>query len=105
MDYGYTYNAEMKHQANEKANGGPDIGEISDVFQWKGQVIFGDREGTYENELWTLNRVKPSTPLVFYENDSDTARAYLCHKSNFLTGSISGYNRFAGGVMKLVELV
>lgn len=102
---GFTGWPSLASTINTKANGGPDVYEGSTDLQWNANVIFGNRSNSYETELWTMNRIRPSEPMVFYENSGNTSRAYLCHKSEFMQGSISGPNGFIGGTMRLVELM
>lgn len=49
---------------------------------------FSKRKQTDESELWTLNALSNSTPMVLYENLSDTSQAWLVRKEGGYKGTL-----------------
>jgi len=60
-------------------SGGRDLIETGDLKQWS--CRFGvDYLKANEEELWTVDAIKPTDYLIFAENRGDASKAYLCRK-------------------------
>lgn len=102
--YGYRRSAgRTAEDITLKSGGGQRVG-TSSMQRWQGTIVFGVRSSADEAELWTLNNLNFADPVVFYENDNDTSKAYLCLRDNFIESSIIARNVTQGSTMRFREI-
>lgn len=87
---------EMPSEGFERIN----LGEM----RWEGSIGFDTRKESNETSLWALNNIDNSAPLVFYENDSDTSKAYLCLRDGAYEGSLIHHGVARGNSVEFKEL-
>lgn len=83
-----------------------DLGEQ----RWIGTVGFGNIKehvgtGVFdESNLWTMNNMEQSDPLIFYENDADTSRVYFCLRDDGYEGTLIHRGIAQGNMVRFREL-
>ncbi len=104
MAYGYRREA-VKESEDIKTKGGliQRVG-LSSVLKWRGSAIFGVRTTAQEGEMWTANNLDFASPIVFYENNGDTSKAYLCLRSNFYEGTVIASTAVRGNTIGFQEI-
>jgi hypothetical protein len=105
MSWGYSRKAVQAYQEMPLPHGGFEIANLGDHKQWIGRTVFGARAVADEADLWTLNQIAPGSPMVFYENDSDTSKVYLCVRSTDYEGTIISNAAITGSDMEFRELI
>ena len=83
-----TRTSELPIETNEIHGRTTDVMELGTLRGWSGSLKFSARKMSNEAELWTLNNLSPATPIVLYENLSDTSRVYLARKASCYQGAI-----------------
>ncbi len=104
MSYGYERGAEQSYSdisMRSKHRQRVEYGEI----QWVATLQFGSRNTNKESDLTTLNTYGIADELVFFENESDTSRAYLCYRDDHYSGTLIYMDIVSGGSLRLKELV
>ncbi len=74
-------------------------------MRWEGVVGFEMRKEEDENVLWELNNMTSADPLIFYENNEDTSKAYLCLREDAYEGDLIYHGVARGNMVKFKELV
>lgn len=105
MAYGYKRKASISYIDSDHATGGSERVKISDDRQWMADIVFNYRTLTDEAELWTIDNIDIGNPLIFYENDSDTSKVYLCLRDDSYEGTIMAKNAVEGNVIGFKELI
>lgn len=77
--YPYAYTTDERVTVNQFKSGGREVVNRGDLL-WKGSFQWPALEVANEPELWTLNGLKKDAKLIFYENNSDTSKAYICRR-------------------------
>lgn len=72
---------------------------------WEGVVTIDTRAESDESELWALNALDNSKPLIFYENRDETDKVYLCLRDDAYKGNLVHQGLVTGNTMKFKELV
>lgn len=85
-DYPYDYSADEKMKTTEFESGGYEDINLGDIY-WEGSFGFKTYAQTNEADFWTLNSLKKNAFLVFYENNADTSKAYLCKRRTAISVS------------------
>ena len=78
---------------------------LGDNLAWEGIVSIDNRAETDEAELWALNALDSSKPLVFYENRGETNKVYICLRDNAYKGNLVHQGLVTGSTIKFKELV
>ncbi|MBU2249093.1 MAG: hypothetical protein KKD77_20265 [Gammaproteobacteria bacterium] len=99
-DMAYGYGQTGRHFYNTAINERISTGE---EIRWEGNIVFGNRSTDYESELWTVNRMDMSLPFVYYENNGNTANAYLCVRDDSIETTRLAPNVLAGNTIKIKE--
>ena len=105
MAYGYARQASKAYQDITLAHGGGERISLGDQRKWEADVIFGNRILTDEAELWTIDNYDIGKPLIFYENDGDTSKVYLCLRDSGYEGTIEADNIVKGNMIRFKELI
>ena len=105
MAWGYKRKAEKPYEDISKRSGGIERINLGDNYQWFGNAIFGRRTVAEEADLWTLNLIDLAEPMIFYENDSDTSKAYLCLRDDAYEGTLEYNDLTVGNAIRFKELV
>ena len=105
MIWGYKRRAEKPYEDIIQPHGGIERVNLGDNYQWLGNAIFGKRTVTEEADLWTLNLIDLADPMIFYENDSDTSKAYLCVRDDAYEGTLEYLDLTIGNAIRFKELV
>ena len=87
------------------SGGGTERVALSDTLRMNLKLDFNERTIASESDLWTFNRMAITGPVFFYENLSDTSKAYLCLRDTDYTGTWSSYGVIKGAAIKLKELI
>jgi len=90
-------NIELQSGGRERVG----LGEIG----WEGTIGFDVRKESNETSLWELNNMDSADPLIFYENDGDTSRVYLCLRDNAYEGELIYSGVARGNSVKFKELL
>lgn len=104
MTYGYVRGAKQARIDLESASGHRERTKIGAV-RWEGVLSFGHRTTTEEADLTTMNNLDIDDPLVFYENNSDTSKAYLCLRDDDYMGTQVANSVVTGSTIRLTELI
>ena len=104
MSYGYQRQASKAFRDIELPYGGVERVALGDNLRWAGNTIFGNRTKTQENELWTVNAMDNAKPIVFYENDGDTSKVYVCTKGDYV-GTIIANDAVIGNTITFREII
>lgn len=75
----YEYSADEKMETNEFLSGSFEDINRGD-FCWQGSFSIDMQLRTNEDEIWRLNALKKNANLVFYENNNDTTKFYVCRR-------------------------
>lgn len=78
-----------------------EFGEI----RWTATLSFGNRTVTEEVDLTTMNNMNISEPFIFYENNSDISKVYLCLRNSDYSGTMVANNAVTGTSIQLLEMV
>lgn len=106
MSYGYTYGAGKEYHDLPFKHGGFERADMGGELRWSGDLVFSRRPTADGAELWQMNRLcDMGLPVVFYENDSDTSKAYLCLRDNGFQAKLVQRNAIVGNTIRLKELV
>jgi len=116
MDSVTTINKKTYSRTSEKAYKDIEFpsesGERVDLGEqrWMGTVGFGNVKETVgtgvfdETNMWLLNNMKQSDPLIFYENDADTAMVYFCTRDEGYEGTLIHRGIAQGNMVRFKEL-
>lgn len=102
--YGYQRGARQGHKELSLVSGHRERHKIGDV-QWEGILSFGHRTATEEADLTTLNNLDIDDPMVFYENNSDTSKCYLCLRDDHYMGTVVYNNLLTANTMRFTEII
>lgn len=102
QNMGRDYKRGAEQPFNENAVGDR---ETTGPVQWVGTLAFSYRTQAQEADLTTLNNKDISNTLVFYENNGDTSKVYVCLRDNSYVGTYYGGNSVKGSSIKLKERV
>lgn len=105
MAYGYKRQASKAYQDIILAHGGGERISLGDQRKWEADIVFGNRILTDETELWTIDNYNIGIPLIFYENDGDTSKVYLCLRDDAYEGTIEADNIVKGNIIRFKELI
>lgn len=105
ISYGYQYNAEKPIQDNAKKGGSKERIEQGTNRIWHGEIPFGLRSSTDETQLWKVNALDISEPLIFYENEGNTQYAYLCLRENSVSIVREGPDLYQPESIRFTELI
>lgn len=105
MSWGYERKSQRASHELNFPHGGFEIVNLGDYQQWIGRAVFGERKESDESDLWTLNRIAPGSPMIFYENDDDDSKVYLCTKMSDYEGTLVFNNLISGNSMEFKELI
>jgi len=72
---------------------------------WIGNFAFMLNEKINEPELWTLDILKPTDYMVFFENGTDLSKCYLCKKNSALRISWDNPKRIKTNGYELIEVI
>lgn len=75
----YDYSADEAVRVVEFPSGATEKINLGDLA-WKGSFSFDPYLKVNESDFWTLNSIKKDQNLVFFENETDTSKAYLCRR-------------------------
>lgn len=104
MSYDYTRGAQKAYSDIELKSGHIErigLGEI----RWAATLSFKDRTITEEVDLTTMNNMNIADPFVFYENDSNTSKVYLCLRNSDYSGTMVIDNVVTGTSIQLLEMI
>jgi hypothetical protein len=104
-EYGYTRWATRRSEDSESIYGGIERLLLSDNLAWHGEVVFGIRRESDESECWDLNNYDPAKPMIFYENNNDTSKVYLCVRDNNYEGTQIFKDHVEGNTIQFEELI
>lgn len=90
--YPYRYRASYPEPLEVKfPDGGFEQVSQGSYKKWTGEFGFDLNVKENELELWTLDAIDITAYLVFYENNNDSSKAYLCKKKEPLEIQWSSY--------------
>lgn len=104
MAYGYQRGSRQGYKELSLASGHRERYKIGDV-QWEGILSFGHRTSAEEADLTTLANLDIDDPMVFYENNSDTSKCYLCLRDDHYMGTVKYSNLLTAQTMKFTEII
>ena len=73
--------------------------------RWQGKLPFGVMTTDEQESAQIFNQIDMGSPLVYYENNGNTAHAYICRKNRNYSGKIITNNLVSGSIIELEELV
>lgn len=73
----------------------------SRLHRWSAELRFGNLESGDDAELKALNRLR--SPIVFYENDGDTSKVYICRRDGKYSSTFFAPGKVRGGSIRFVE--
>ena len=88
---------DLKSGHDERLTDGP--------IRWTGVLDFPHRTTTDEADLITLNNMDIGGTLVFYENNSDTSKVYVCLRDDDYEGTHVSENTVLGHSIRLRERI
>lgn len=104
MAPGYSRGAERSYLELELASGHVERTSLGGM-QWMGTLEFGARSTAEEADLTTLNNLDIADTLVFYENNSDTSKVYVCLRDEHYSGTYLASDIVTGNSIKLKERI
>jgi len=104
MSVGYERGAERAYSELELASGHLER-NIEGEIKWTGTLYFNYRKGAEENDLTTLNNMDIGATLVFYENNGDTSKVYICLRDDNYSGTYLAEGIVQGSSIKLRERI
>jgi hypothetical protein len=105
MAYGYQRSANRTYEDISLPHGGVERVSLGDYLAWSGQAVFNVVASSNESDLWTLNAMNISNPIVFYENAGETDKAYLCLRDSAYTGTVITNDLVKCSVIRFKEIV
>jgi hypothetical protein len=105
MSWGYTRKSQRAFRELLFLHGGFEVVNLGEYSQWVGKASFGSREMGDEDDLWELNRITSGSPMIFYENDGDDSKTYLCAKTTDYEGTLIFNDVITGSSMEFRELI
>lgn len=105
MSYGYKEGGSHFYEDHVFPGGGMERSELGSLIQWWGEAVFGARTTTNEAQLWTINRYRMSVPLVFYVNDGNSYKAYLCSRDTEYESTLIFNQVVQGNTIRFTELI
>ncbi len=100
MSYGY----ERGPKQDTVDTGSHSSVATSEVY-WEGTAKFKTRSVAQEAEVLALGKISMEDPMIFYENNGDTSKCYLCRRLSDYSGSQDAYNLVNGGPISFREIV
>jgi len=100
MSYGY----ERGPKQDTVDTGSHSSVATSEVY-WEGTAKFKTRSVAQEAEVLALGKISMEDPMIFYENNGDTSKCYLCRRLYDYSGSQDAYNLVNGGPISFREIV
>lgn len=99
ISWPYPANAEQPYSKTTFESGGVEIIRLGDYFAFSCSMKFNYANRTTEGQILVLNTVNMNTPIVLYENNSDTSKVYVCYKEGGievieLTSDVVSINSF-----------
>ena len=99
ISWPYPANAEQPYLKIPFESGGIEIVRLGDYFAFSCSMKFSYANRTTEGQILALNTVHMNTPIVLYENISDTSKVYVCYKEGSievteLTSDVVSINSF-----------
>ena len=76
----FPYSAEQPNLKIGYESGGAEIISLGTYFAFSCTMKFNYTTRTTEGQLHTLNLVSMNSPIVIYENNTNTSQAYVCYK-------------------------
>ena len=104
MAFGYSRGAEQAFAELKLASGHIERTTLGDL-KWSGTLKFGARTTTEETDLTTLNNLDISETLVFYENNGDTSKVYVCLRDDHYDGTMVTNDIVTSNSFKLIERI
>lgn len=104
MSYGYERGAERAYSELELKSGHTER-ETDGPIRWVGRLNFSHRTTTQETDLTTMNNYDIGDTLVFYENNSDTSKCYICERDTNYMGTVIANGVVTGSTIKLREKI
>lgn len=101
----YSRSAIKPFEDLEMPSGGFERISLGDNLAWEGVVSIDTRAESDEDELWTLNALDSSLPLILYENRAETDKVYLCLRDDAYVGNLVHQGLVTGNIIKFKELV
>jgi hypothetical protein len=80
ISWNYPYTAEQPSLKIPFESGGAEILRLGDYFAFSCTMKFEYLNKTNESQIHTINTINMNTPIVLYENNSDTSKVYVCYK-------------------------
>jgi hypothetical protein len=74
-------------------------------IRWVGIMDFLHRTDTQEADLTTLNNMDIGDTIVFYENNSDTSKVYVCLRDDDYMGTYVSSSVVLGQPIRLKERI
>ncbi len=100
MSYGY----ERGPKQDTVDTGSHSSVATSEVY-WEGTAKFKTRTVAQEAEVLALGKISMEDPMIFYENNGDTSKCYLCRRLSDYSGSQDAYNLVNGRPISFREIV
>lgn len=104
MSYGYERSAKQAYEETGQKSGGIERVSLGEI-KWTGQAVFNVRTKADEADLWTINNYNIADPLIFYENDGEDDKAYLCVRDDDYSGTLIYKDIVKGNSIRFQELV
>lgn len=101
----YSRSADKPYTDIKLSSGGFERVSLGGNLGWEGVVTVDTRAETDESELWALNILNNSLPLIFYENRTEDDKVYLCLKDDAYEGNLVHQGLITGNTMKFKELI
>ncbi len=102
----YTYEASYPDPLrNDFLSGGFELISQGDIKKWKGSFAFDVNEKANESQIWLLESLQPTDYIIFFENDGDTSKGYLCIKISFMEIDWETYNTIVTNDYELEEVI
>ncbi len=101
----YSRSAAKPFEDVEMPSGGFERVSLGDNLAWEGTVSIDTRAESDESELWTLNALDSSQPLILYENRDEDDKVYLCVRDDAYVGNLVYQGLITGSTIRFKELV
>lgn len=106
MGYGYRRKAAKPYKDVSLLHGGGERVGLGDARRFEATLVFdGLRAESEEAEMWALNALDESGPVLFYENRGDTSAVYVCLRDDGYEGVVVHNGLVEGNQIRIRELV
>lgn len=104
MSYGYERGAERAYDEIELKSGHTERETLGPI-RWVGRLNFSHRTTTEESDLTTFNNMDIGSTLIFYENNGDTSKVYVCERDTNYMGTVIANGVVKGSTIRLKEKI